>query len=371
MALSRETPLHNTTSYDGHFYREVLNSAAFSIVVCSADMRVIAYNTAAERLLGAASERRPILGACLSDYFTGENRPRFESAFKRCLTGKVHSEMELSSGGTGPRGIDYTIRIAPLPNGQGEMDRVSVWFCDISERVRYERRLGKRERLGVLSKLSGAVAHHYSNLLCSIGTSLEFAMNMNTMSAMRRALQRTSQALSQGSQMTHNLLAFAQADHHSSDQCDLIEGFLTYFDENDERLAKRDIRVDVDWEMVPYCVALREPLRAIIGNIVDNAIDAMPNGGTLTAALHRYDERLICLSISDTGTGISPGDMDRLFEPFHTTKGALVCGTGHNRGLGLAVAHGLVNELGGTISASNMPGGGARFDVLLPIVHQD
>jgi signal transduction histidine kinase len=78
----------------------------------------------------------------------------------------------------------------------------------------------------------------------------------------------------------------------------------------------------------------------------------------------------VCLSIADSGPGIDPKYMERVFEPFFTTKGALGAGTGRNAGMGLAVAHGLVGEMHGTITASNIPGAGARFDIVLPI-HRD
>ena len=72
---------------------------------------------------------------------------------------------------------------------------MSLWFRDITPRVRLHRTLDRQGRLASLGTLSGAVAHHYNNLLCCIATSVEYAINMTTVSAMRRALQRTADAV--------------------------------------------------------------------------------------------------------------------------------------------------------------------------------
>jgi signal transduction histidine kinase len=227
--------------------------------------------------------------------------------------------------------------------------------------------LKKRERLTTLGELCGAVAHHYNNLLCGIATSIEYAMNMNTMTAMRRALLRTTDAVGRASQITRQLLAFAQADHRASDQADLTEIVLYYFDQTEKRLARHNIELALDWQRIPACPLPREQVIVVLDNLVNNAIEAMPSGGTLTVTLARRDEKSVCVSIIDGGGGMSTDNFEHLFEPFYTTKGELGSGTGRNAGMGLAVAHGLVNEMSGTITASNVPGRGARFDVVLPL----
>jgi signal transduction histidine kinase len=93
----------------------------------------------------------------------------------------------------------------------------------------------------------------------------------------------------------------------------------------------------------------------------------MPSGGTLTVTLARRDDKSVCVSIIDSGGGLSTEELEHLFEPFYTTKGELGEGTGRNAGMGLAVVHGLVSEMHGTITASNVAGRGARFDIVLPL----
>ena len=148
---------------------------------------------------------------------------------------------------------------------------------------------------------------------------------------------------------------------------DLTEAVLYYLDENEERLRQRHVKLLVDWQLIPIVPVRRDRLLIILNNIIDNALEAMPRGGTVNVTLGRRDEDSVCLSVADTGGGITPTDMEHVFEPFYTTKGELGAGTGRNAGMGLAVAHGLVGEMHGTITGSNVPGQGARFDIVLPL----
>jgi signal transduction histidine kinase len=244
---------------------------------------------------------------------------------------------------------------------------VCVWFKDITARLQLRRSMRKRERLTTLGALAGSVAHHYNNLLCSIATSLEFALNMNTIAATRRVLRRTADAVGRATQLTQQLLAFAQADHRMSDLADLTESVLRYFDRNEAELAARGIKLEVDWQRIPFVPVRRDQFTIVIENLARNAIEAMPSGGTLTVTLQRRGEHAVMLTIADSGPGIAPDEMEHLFEPFFTTKGALGAGGTRQAGMGLAVAHGLISEMHGAISVCNAPTGGARFEIVLPL----
>jgi signal transduction histidine kinase len=117
---------------------------------------------------------------------------------------------------------------------------------------------------------------------------------------------------------------------------------------------------------IPVFPVPREHMLIILGNLAENALDAMPEGGKLTITLEPADSGHVRLSVQDTGVGLSTELMERLFEPFMTTKGELVGGSQRKSGMGLAVVYGLVSEMHGTITARNSSSGGAVFEVLLP-----
>ncbi len=349
---------------DSAYLESLFHGAGFAIVACEPNGRIVASNAAAARVFG---DERCIAGGPVSALFREDDRARVEEAFDNCLGMLETVELNVRVGGSDADPIEYAVLLTPVLEPDGTIRGVSLWFRDITKRQRLQRALDKRERLASLGTLSGAVAHHYNNLLCCIATSVEYAINMNTMTAMRRALQRTADAVSRAANITRQLLAFAQADRRSTDLADLTETVYYFLDENEKRLAEQHIRLFEDIQRIPMTPIRRDQLSVVLGNIVDNAIEAMPGGGTLSVTLARRDDRSVCLSITDTGSGVRPQDMERLFEPFYTTKGELGDGKGRNAGMGLAVAHGLIAEMGGTIGASNVAGRGARFDIVLPL----
>ena len=369
--MSRSTTEYSCMAdrLDVDYLRGLFHGAGLAVVACEPDGRIVACNPAACELFNGVDAA--VGQAHVSTLFPESDHQPIEELVRTCVsTLEPHEYLtQLGHDEIGPR--EYAIICTPVVQLNGSLRGVSLWLRDITKRRRLQRKVKKNERLTYLGKLAGAVAHHYNNLLCSIATSVEYAMNMNTMTAMRRASQRTAEAAGRAADITRQLLAFAQADYRAGDLADLTEMVLTYFDKNEERLNNQRIQLHLSHESIPPRSVPREQFLIVLEHLVNNAIDAMPNGGTLTATLAPLGPEIICLSIMDTGSGINPDDMEHLFEPFHTTKGVLAAGMSTNAGLGLAVAHGLVSEMHGTITAANMPGHGARFDIILPINKPD
>jgi len=349
---------------DAAYLESLFQGAGFAIIACRPDGEVVAANAAAARLLGGGGH---LLGRAVGELFPARDREAVEKWLTTVRSTLEPVEFQTRLGGTESDPLAYAVWFTPVVEPDGTLHGISLWFRDITQRVRLERTVEKQQRLASLGSLARAIAHHYNNLLCCIATSVEYAINMNTTSAMRRALQRTAEAVGRAAQITQQLLAFAQADHHGGDLADLTETVLFFFDEHEEQLAGRRIKLEVDWQVIPAVAVRRDQTLVILSNLVDNAIEAMPSGGTLSVTLARRDDDSVCLSVTDTGGGIDAAYMEHLFEPFFTTKGELAEGPGRNPGMGLAVVHGLVGEMHGTIVASNVPGHGARFDIILPI----
>lgn len=350
---------------DSGFLESLFASAGFAIVACDMRGRIVSWNPAATKLFGDSAGLTE--GGDVAGLLPERDRPQLEECMQRCLTAPEALEFKTRLGGTEDDPIWFAVYVTPVIDAEEVFRGVGVWFRDITVRMRLERDMKRHERLGSLGSMSGAVAHHYSNLLCGIATSIEYAMNMNTVPAMKRALNRANDSVARGSTITQQLLAFSQNDHRSADLADFTEAVLYFFDEEEPVLAKKNIRLLFDWHTVPIIPVVRDHVAIILRNLVDNAIDAMPQGGTLSVTLARRDEDSVLLSIADTGGGIPKEDMDHLFEPFQSTKARLGCGESGKSGLGLAVVHGLVGEFRGSITANNIPGRGARFDIVIPM----
>ena len=350
---------------DPGYLESLFQSAGLAILACDSAGRLVAWNAAAARLFAGIPACRE--GAPVAELFPERDRATIEKHVESCLSTLEPGETRARLGGTETEPIEFALYMTPVLEPDGSLRGAAVWLRDVTARMRLQRALRRRERLTTLGTLAGAVSHHYNNLLFAIAASLEYAINMNTLSAMRRALQRTADAVARGTHINQQLLAFAQADHRTCQESDLSETFQAYFERNKPRLAQRHITLMLDSQPIPKFPIPREQVEIVLNNLVDNAIEVMPNGGTLTATLARRDEHTVLLTIADTGGGISSENLEHLFEPFHTNKGVLAGGPSCSAGMGLAVVHGLVSEMQGTITAANVPGHGARFDIILPL----
>lgn len=350
---------------DAAYLESLFQGAGLAIVACNERGEIVAWNLAADRLFGGGGALRE--GGVAWALLAANDQALCEQHVRRCLEAGESSEFRSRLGGTEDDPIEYAVYTTPVLEHDGSTRGVAVWFRDITTRVMLQRALTRQHRLNSLGMMSGAVAHHYNNLLCGIATNLEVARDAGTMAAAKRAIARATESVERATTITQQLLSFAQSDYRTVDLSDLTEAVLHYFDNNEAALSAKNIRVTLDWEKTPSVPVNREHIRIILDNLVRNAVESMSSGGALTVSLSRRDEDSVGLTIADSGGGIPPEIMEHLFEPFHSPRAQLGCGEHGRVGLGLAVVHGLVNEMNGSIRAANVPGRGARFDIVIPI----
>jgi len=148
------------------------------------------------------------------------------------------------------------------------------------------------------------------------------------------------------------------ASPQSMSLIDVLDHSLDFFR---EKLKGRGIVVERNYSSVTKIVANRDRLEQVFLNLIVNAIDAMPRGGTLTVHLTQPPSELLKICIADTGIGIEPDVLDQIFEPFCTTKER-----GKGTGVGLLVSQRIIHDHGGKISAASEPGVGTQLSILLP-----
>ena len=233
-----------------------------------------------------------------------------------------------------------------------------------------EAQLRQSQKLEAIGTLAGGIAHDFNNLLTVMHGYAELAlMRADGNERLRRNLTQVLDATQRASRLTHQLLAFSRKQ--------VLEP--TILDVNDvvgelvpmlRRLIGEHISIVFEpGRDVPLIMADVGQLEQVIINLVVNARDAMPTGGTVTIATgcrqaDRHPERsdgTVLLSVSDTGIGISPEIRERIFEPFFTTKEP-----GKGTGLGLSMVYGIVQQSGGTIDLESTPGRGTTFRIEFP-----
>ncbi len=217
-------------------------------------------------------------------------------------------------------------------------------------------------KLAAIGELAAQVAHEINNPLGGILLQLGLLLEDGTDPAVKESLQAIEQEVLRARGIVSNLLDFARQSEPGIAPVGLNELVASAVALSRHRAALQ--RVETVEQYDPALTTIEadgNQLKQVWLNIVTNALDVMPHGGTLTVATQRRGAYAV-VTVRDTGPGMSPEVQARIFEPFFTTKGA-VSGTG----LGLAVSHGIVARHGGRIEVETAPGKGATFAVWLPV----
>ena len=353
-----------TPSPDEGFYRRLCAHAPVALLSTDLSFRVVTCNAAAGRLLGTPPE--DVLGRPLADAVPADRRRLLGRLLRRTAEHGTPSDFHVRLPGAGGKGRDLLAVLAPVPGPDGQIQGVAAWILDETSRKRLRERLAQAEKMASLGTLAGGVAHHFNNILGGVATFVDFALTSGDATAMRRALQMTAEAAARASRITQSLLTFAERDRLSRDLADLTEVVLTFVHLIERPLEEREIRLHLDLKPVPVLAVEAGVMHQVLGHLLTNAEEAMPNGGTIALTLERAEDG-VRLTFADTGCGIKPEHQPLVFEPFFTTKGLLAGGDQANPGLGLSVVHGLVLEMGGKISVESEPERGARFILSFPI----
>jgi signal transduction histidine kinase/CheY-like chemotaxis protein len=221
--------------------------------------------------------------------------------------------------------------------------------------------LARAQRMESLGKLAGGLAHDFNNMLTGIiGHAELLTLKAETDSGLKRHAQLILAASERAAQLTQQLLAFSRKRDRLVETLELnqlVKNVLAIL----ERSLDPRIRIVTELQALPDWVeGDAASLESAFLNLAVNGRDAMPEGGTLFIRTDG-DNREVRLEVQDTGTGIPPELLDKIFEPYFTTKEI-----GKGTGLGLAAVYGTAEEHGGTIEVTSREGGGTTFRLRLP-----
>ncbi|KQY73416.1 MULTISPECIES: ATP-binding protein [unclassified Brevundimonas] len=236
----------------------------------------------------------------------------------------------------------------------------------MAEREKAEEALRQSQKMEAIGRLTGGIAHDFNNLLMVASSGIELLDRTEDPKKRKTLSEGVRQAVERGAALTRQMLAFSRRSPLKADVLDLptqVEGLRFLL----ERSLREDIEVVVDLPEGLWRVeADAGELELALLNLAVNARDAMPNGGTLTLSARNVtgsngEGDTVCLTVSDTGTGMSPAVASRVFEPFFTTKEV-----GRGTGLGLSQVYGFVRSSGGDIRVESVEGSGTTFTLCLP-----
>lgn len=273
-----------------------------------------------------------------------------------------------------PDGVIRWIRARsfPVTDPDGVVRRVAGVAEDITERRDLEAQLRQMQKMESVGQLAGGVAHDFNNWLTVISANCELTlMNPSLDGEVTESINEIRHAGERAASLTRQLLTFSRQQVAEARVVDL-NAIVTDTEKMLRRLMGEDVAVDASLTAVSRVHADPGHLSQVLMNLAVNARDAMPGGGRLTIDTSDVvvrptgaddDAPFVLLRVSDTGSGMSPEVRTRIFEPFFTTKGV-----GQGTGLGLAVVHGIVSQVGGWIDVESEEGVGTTFLIHLPAV---
>ena len=354
------------------FTEAVLDALPVSLYVVDRDFRIVTWNR--HREIGTQGiPRDAALGrnvfSVLARYPEGQVRDEFERAFSTGRIERIEQQTASEDGST------KHWMVSKIPMRDPDTDEVSHVITvgeDITVRVEAIHAVGRAEKLAAVGRLAAGVVHEINNPLATI-------------SACAEALeQRVAEGVFEGSEgledlneylglikseafrcksITTGLLDFSRlrtGDRHPLDIGEIIRSSANLISHQKRGGSGLEIKIEVT-EDLPTINADGGQLQQAVIALATNAIDAMPDGGTLTFRAF-VERRRLAIEIEDTGVGIPPDDMSKVFEPFFTTKEV-----GKGTGLGLAVCYGIITDHGGRLSVRSNVGKGSTFTIFLPV----
>jgi two-component system, cell cycle sensor histidine kinase and response regulator CckA len=377
--VTEETRTKRELEVQRRYFAELFDASPEAIVLLDAEGEIRQVNSEFIRLFGYTREEAT--GAQLDDLIVPDDQREDAASLGRLTVEGKLTRAELvrrRKDGT-PVDVSLLARLIHIP---GQPLHLYAIYRDITDQREAERKLREREedlrhaqRLEAVGKLAGGVAHDFNNLLTVINGHARFVLSgLAEDHPGRPDLEEVERAGLRAAALTQQLLAFSRRQVLRPEVLDL-NGVVREMERMLRRLIGSHIRLVTKLRAEPGAVlADRGQLEQVVMNLVVNARDAMPGGGTLTIAtdtteLDPLDPDLenwetepgsyVRLVVEDTGAGMTQEILERIFDPFFTTKER-----GKGTGLGLATVFGIVKQSGGHVTAESN-GKGSRFSVYL------
>jgi PAS domain S-box-containing protein len=355
-------------------YRQLTEHATDIIYNCDLEGRFTFVNPTATRLTKYAEQEllgRPFLSLIRDDY--RQRAADFYDTQRRDGIRSTYLELPVIAKDGAEVWIGQSVQVV---EEHGAPVGIQAIARDITARLALEDQLRQAQKMEAIGRLAGGVAHDFNNILTAIlGSADLLCLQLDPADPRWAEADAVRRAAERGATLTKRLLSFSKPQHAAATIVDLVS-VVGSMEPVLRRLLLDKIAVDVAASRLPIHVRAEESaLSQVVLNLVINARDAMPNGGTASIEMGVIDlqEPLASrlglmpgphagISVRDTGQGIPPEIQRHLFEPFFTTKPP-----DQGTGLGLSIVYGIVKGLGGAIEVQSEVGHGATFTIYLPL----
>lgn len=350
-----------------------LRSIGDGVITTDMQGRIVLINKVAEKLTGWNSE--DATGRPLADVFNLLNkvtREPCDDPVKNILNSKGIVGLAKDTALISKNGQERNIAdsSAPIRDQDGNIIGIVLVFRDITKQLRTEQELIKAKKLESIGVLAGGIAHDFNNILAAILGNLDLSLLDHNLSAeTQKLLHEAIKASHRARDLTQQLLTFAKGGEPIKEVASLTE---VVKDSADFILRGDKVACHYVFPEDLWLVDIdKGQISQVVQNIILNASNAMPDGGTIevscenvhsddsTALISSQIAHFVKMEIQDNGIGIPANVLDKIFDPYFSTKQK-------GNGLGLAITHSIISKHGGHISVQSPPGAGTTFTIYLP-----
>ena len=350
-------------------HERIVESIGNGLITTDLVGRIYACNRSAEEITGMRS--RNVIGKNIFDLFGEDIREKAALSLdpQRAETfDAVHFETNVQKGANR---VTVSCSIVPLTGRSGQTNGLIMTFQDVTEVRSLEEEVRRSDRLAAVGRMAAGLAHEIRNPLGSMSSALQFLQerseapveDVKLMDVVLRESDRMNNIIT-------NFLAFARpaaanGDGTHRDEIDVgatLTDCLALIKHSPETTDKHNFKLEIP-DRPAKILADETQLKQVCWNLARNAIQAMPDGGTLNVRLAHAAGNRVLVEFADTGLGMNEEMLDRVFEPFTSGSG----GTG----LGLSIVYKIVNDHGGTIDIQSTPDEGTRVTMVFREVIQD
>jgi two-component system NtrC family sensor kinase len=347
------------------FSENIIESVNVGILVVDFDGRITTWNSALEEIFGVARARalrRNVRDILDQDLIETIQNVIGQEGWSLRETRHLYKYNASTEDG---RPLTLNVSLAPFEAARGVVTGTLVVIENVTERAQLEEQLLQREKLSSIGLLAAGVAHEVNTPLAGISSYTQMLLQQVPESdSKRRMLEKIQTQTLRASGIVNNLLNFSRTGDAQFREVDLnrvLDDTLQLL-EPQLRSSKFEIVRNYGADL-PAAHGNASKLQQVFMNLVLNARDAMPQGGRLTIQTRLVDTSLV-VDFRDTGVGIAPENIARIYDPFFTTKEV-----GQGTGLGLALSYGIIQEHSGRIFVESRPGEGTHFTIKLPTAY--
>ncbi len=348
------------------FNESIIESINVGLLAVDLDGRVTRMNSALEEILDLS--RHEAVGKRIEDLFSEDFTDTLRQVLgnDRWQLREIRNIYKIHTATLGGRALVLNIAIAPLQDSL-EQTGALVVLEDVTSRIRLEEQLQQREKLSSIGLLAAGVAHEVNTPLTGVSSYTQMLLGMLAETDPKHALLlKVRRQAERASNIVNNLLNFSRTggatEFSEVDISRVLDDTLQLLEpqfRGNQITIVRAYQPDA-----PRVFGNSGQLQQVFTNLLINARDATPDGGTIRISTTPTDDNAVMVEVADSGTGIAPENVAKIYDPFYTTKGV-----GEGTGLGLAVSYGIVQEHSGHISVESSPGRGTTFRITLPTAH--